>query len=249
MAYKELLSEIIKKSGLSLREISKRCESLGVPITPSYISQLQTGKLPPASEENSRALAKVCGYFEDKLVLEAYLENAPHQVLEFIKANRFHDALPKLHSEFENLSNDEKVKAILGKLEEQPLSEYIIDTNLKFSYQTELENSEYFGSSEKSFFEGLPQQRLVGGSDIEENGMSPLIPSGSQVTFDTDSGLKDGNIVGFIPNGEDKILLRKYYKKNDLIILISLNDEFEPLTFKNSEIYILGKVKEVLLRY
>lgn len=52
MTYAEMLSDIIKKSELSLRQIAKRCEDLNLKIAPSYISQLKNGKLPPAERRS-----------------------------------------------------------------------------------------------------------------------------------------------------------------------------------------------------
>lgn len=54
MSYSEMLSQIIEESELSLRQISKRCADLDLNITPSYISQLKNGKLPPPITTNNR---------------------------------------------------------------------------------------------------------------------------------------------------------------------------------------------------
>lgn len=86
MAYAKLLNELIEKSGLSTREIAKRCEEQGQPITPSYISILRkesNSRVP--SEDMSRVLARVLGADEDTLVLEAYLENAPEPLLKVLR--------------------------------------------------------------------------------------------------------------------------------------------------------------------
>ena len=77
MQYKELLSSLVKKSGLTLREIADKCKEHGQSIDPSYISKLQTGKLPPPSEEVSRALALVTGGDTDELVWLSFVEKAP----------------------------------------------------------------------------------------------------------------------------------------------------------------------------
>ncbi|NEZ94243.1 hypothetical protein EXM69_20475 [Clostridium botulinum] len=80
MTYNELLSSYIKNSGLTLRKISNECEQIGISVDPSYISKLQTGKMPPPSEEISRALARVCGGDINKLVTLGYIGKAPIQV-------------------------------------------------------------------------------------------------------------------------------------------------------------------------
>ena len=53
MTYAEMLDAIIEESELSLRQISKLCTQFDISITPSYISQLKNGKLPPPSPEVS----------------------------------------------------------------------------------------------------------------------------------------------------------------------------------------------------
>ena len=88
MTYAEMLEDMINASELSLRQISKRCEDLNLKITPSYISQLKNGKLPPPSEEVSLILAKVCG--SDKqahLVFQGYMEKAPSMIKEYMLAS------------------------------------------------------------------------------------------------------------------------------------------------------------------
>ena len=80
MTYAEMLSDIIKKSELSLRQIAKRCEDLNLKIAPSYISQLKMENSPP-SEEVSLILAKACGSDRQAhLVFQGYMEKAPAMV-------------------------------------------------------------------------------------------------------------------------------------------------------------------------
>ena len=88
MSYSEMLSQIIEESELSLRQISKRCADLDLNITPSYISQLKNGKLPPPSEEVSLVLAKACGSKNQaQLVFQGYMEKAPELVKEYMLAS------------------------------------------------------------------------------------------------------------------------------------------------------------------
>ena len=87
MSYAEMLDRIIKESELSLRQISKRCGDLNLQITPSYISQLKNGKLPPPSEDVSLVLAKVCGAKNHAhLVFQGYMEKAPKLMREYMLA-------------------------------------------------------------------------------------------------------------------------------------------------------------------
>ena len=52
MSYSSYLSNIIKESGYSLRDIASLCEKkYNVEITASYLSKLQKGSQTPASKE------------------------------------------------------------------------------------------------------------------------------------------------------------------------------------------------------
>lgn len=88
MNYSQLLSKAINESGLSLREIEKRCKDLGVNITPSYISQLKNGKLPPPRPEITVALAEVLhARDESQLIFQGYFEKAPSVIKEYMGAS------------------------------------------------------------------------------------------------------------------------------------------------------------------
>lgn len=75
--YADLLSFHIKRSGLTLREIAQQCRERGCPIDPSYISKLQTGRLPPPSEGISQILAQVLEASVEELTYWGYVEKAP----------------------------------------------------------------------------------------------------------------------------------------------------------------------------
>ncbi|MBP2655791.1 MAG: hypothetical protein H6Q73_3360 [Firmicutes bacterium] len=75
--YRQLLSHYIKHSGLSLRQIAQQCRERNHSIDPSYISKLQSGHLPPPSEEVSKTLAEVLGANAEELIYLGYIEKAP----------------------------------------------------------------------------------------------------------------------------------------------------------------------------
>lgn len=80
MQYAELLKNYIKKSGYTLDEISEKLQDKGLTATKQYLSRLQNGKNPPASEELNRAIAEVTGGNPDSLIMAGYLEKAPESV-------------------------------------------------------------------------------------------------------------------------------------------------------------------------
>lgn len=78
--YSKLLSYHVKCSGLTLRQIAQMCSERGHPIDPSYISKLQTNRLPPPSEEVSQTLAEVLGANVEEFVYWGYVEKAPEVI-------------------------------------------------------------------------------------------------------------------------------------------------------------------------
>ncbi|QOS98147.1 helix-turn-helix domain-containing protein [Brevibacterium sp. JNUCC-42] len=80
MRYSDLLREYIEKSNLSLTQISDSLRERGYSTHKGHISKLQNGKLPPASEELSRALAEITGGDPYALIIAAYEEKAPEEV-------------------------------------------------------------------------------------------------------------------------------------------------------------------------
>jgi SOS-response transcriptional repressor LexA/transcriptional regulator with XRE-family HTH domain len=93
--YKDLLEYYIRGSGLSHREISRRCKDRGTSVSQAYISQLAKGDVPPPSEEVSRVLAEVTGGDADKLLMAAYMEKAPDEVKDILKKSENIDQLLK----------------------------------------------------------------------------------------------------------------------------------------------------------
>lgn len=82
MNYKEMLNKVMADSGLTNKEILKRCEELGEKITPNYLSVLknQENKIP--SDQLSIVLAKACNAeFENILIAQAYIDKAPPVII------------------------------------------------------------------------------------------------------------------------------------------------------------------------
>jgi len=244
MDYAVMLDEIIKKSGLSLRQITKRCTELNYEITPSYISQLKNGKLPPPSEEISRTLAQVCGENNPmKLVFQGYMEKAPDIIKNYIlmasAANKY--LLNKLSKETANLP--------------EAISEYI--DNLDILSALEL-SANYIGSLQDSnintFVENI--HALSGTVQHNENSegsyfflrdpsMEPLVPMNSHVKITPTKRefLKNRDVVAFYPKGNKVPVIRRYYEQNNNIILVPENKEHEIYFYDNvNDFNYIGKV-------
>jgi transcriptional regulator with XRE-family HTH domain len=83
--YSMLLRKAISKSDLSLSQISRRLEVEGINATKTYLSKLQSGKKPPASDKLNDALALVLGIDPLTLRVSAYKEKIPQEVIEHLR--------------------------------------------------------------------------------------------------------------------------------------------------------------------
>lgn len=94
MKYREMLSFLIRNSGKNLKEIAEQCQLHGVSIDASYISKLQTGKKPPASDKLNRVLSEVLGGNLDELIVAAYREKIPANVLKRLATGQKANSIP-----------------------------------------------------------------------------------------------------------------------------------------------------------
>lgn len=81
MRYFEILNDSIKRTNLSLSEITKMLEENEVKIDRSYLSKLSSGNKAPASDRINEALAKVLKIDPLELKAAAYREKIPDDVL------------------------------------------------------------------------------------------------------------------------------------------------------------------------
>ena len=82
MNYSVLLKSAIDNSRLSLNEISLELKELGFSADKTYLSKLQNGRIPPASNKLNEALAKILHVDALELKVAAYREKIPKDVLE-----------------------------------------------------------------------------------------------------------------------------------------------------------------------
>lgn len=272
MSYREILSESIEKSGLTLKEISILCKDQGVKITESYISQLRSGKLTSPSIDISQALSKVLNIHPDILVLESYLDKAPEALNEFLRRVRFfhnYDKLLYSQDEIEDrVKMNEKTIAFIEELDQEPYSKFITSINesdkMKTAIHHALVSSHYFNCvnmidlDEKmkshpdvSFDEiiSITKHKPINYEsaivDVEDDSLEPLISKGSIVVIDEKKYMQ-GDLIHFWDDNKQDFLIRKYYADGDTIILVAPNSNYEPLLRSKSQVEILGKVTKYL---
>lgn len=238
MNYAAMLDEMIIKSELSLRQIAKRCADLDLSITPSYISQLRNGKLPPPTPEVSLALANVCNSKEaSKLVFQGYLEKAPEVIKEYMlmssQLNKM--MLESLYKEHNNNRMAQEAKEYLNNLDIlstlEMSSKYIKDGEIEL--KEDLVKEITLGSG------GAAQDGEIINMFLGDSSMSPTIPIHSYISIMPTNPelIKNRDIIAFYPYGKRQAILRRVFFEKEKILL--LPDD------RSSDIYITETLQEL----
>ena len=246
MTYAEMLEDIIRKSELSLRQIAKRCEDLNLKITPSYISQLKNGKLPPPSEEVSLILAKACGSDRQAhLVFQGYMEKAPTMVKEYMLAS----------SNLNKVMLESLCKAT-NKDFSKEMENYIKELDVLAALEL---SSKYVHSDDPEHRNNLVREICLNcGNAVEadangeiinfflaDNAMSPYIPIHAFIYIMPTKVdlLKDRDIIAFYPDNRRIPTLRRIFFIKDKILLIPDEKSHDTYFFEvMNEIDYIGKV-------
>lgn len=241
MNYAEMLDEMIMESELSLRQISRLCTQFDITITPSYISQLKNGKLPPPTPEVSLALAKVCNSKkQSQLVFQGYMEKAPDVIKEYMLAS----------SELNRLM----MESLYRSENNGSISKESLDYLKNLDVLSTLEMSSKYINSDKP----VSPTELVREITLSSGGVSKINAQGDMINFflgDTSMSptipihsyvyilptkldlLKERDIIAFYPNSRRQATLRRIFFSNGKILLIPED--------KTSQIYILDQFDEV----
>ncbi|PKM84974.1 MAG: hypothetical protein CVU86_04355 [Firmicutes bacterium HGW-Firmicutes-11] len=246
MTYAQMLDDIIRKSELSLRQIARRCNELNLKITPSYISQLKNGKLPPPSEEVSMTLAKACGSKKQAyLVFQGYMEKAPSLVREYMLASS---------------SLNKAMLESLCKATNKPFTKEMEDYVKELDILSAMElSSRYVGTGEIpksgdlvreiSLASGAPTVADTKGDMVHfflgDSSMSPFIPSHAYLYIMPTKPdlLKDRDIIAFYPDNRRVPTLRYIHFVKDKLLLIPEEKSYETFLYESiAEINYIGKV-------
>jgi len=241
--YAEMLSSMIDKSKLSLRQITKRCADLELSITPSYISQLKNGKLPPPTPEVSMILARACESKEQsKLIFQGYLEKAPDVIKEYMFAS----------SQLNKIMLESLYKAHDGAISEATVA-YLKEMDVLTSIEM---SSKYVKEGSVDITKDLVKKMTVESGGVArdgeiltaflgDNSMAPTIPIHSFVYIITTRPelLKDRDILAFYPGNRKLLTLRRVFFVRGRILLIPDDKNSEMLIIDSfDEIEYVGKV-------
>ncbi|AUM63545.1 hypothetical protein C0R09_02815 [Brevibacillus laterosporus] len=232
MNYYETLSQLIKESGLTLKEISEKCRELGVKIDPSYISKLQTKKQPPASDEINTALANVCRGDSENLLFLAHLERNPENIKKFIERTiyQFKESA-KIVLGFQ--IPEEQLPNAIEKIDQLP-PVFFLNKAIE-EYPDELENTEK--AIEKIV-------NTIADYKMTDRSMEPKIPFNSNLELTNGEKLRNGDYI-LVELEDGCFTVRRYVSIEDKVVLISENPLFKPIELNKPELKVIGKVKAI----
>jgi SOS-response transcriptional repressor LexA len=246
MSYSKTLSQMIEKSGLTLKAIADHCNQMGVKIDQSYISKLKTGKLPPASDDVNEALAKVCGGDLEEFSYEAYLEKAPlfmkenikqliaaHKELHFSNLKSSFDEIPeedlqRIESDINNMTDIEIFRLTKKINDDLP--------NLK----AELYSMKKKINGEIDEYQTYP----IYGVTMNDDSMEPRIPKGANLGLVGLEHLKSGDIV-IAKIDDNSFVIRRCLFIDEKIVLLSEKLNYDPIIAADESIELVGKVNHV----
>ena len=169
MKYAELLQNYIEKSRLTLDEISEKISDKGLSASKQYLSKLQNGKTPPASEKLNSVLAEILDGDADKLDFFAYVEKGP-DIVKTIFGNLDEDLIDSYTTTLKEIPD----RSIIDGTEEfkklgfmnysELLNTYIRESNLNLSEIAEKLKAEGF-STDKSYLSKLQNGKIPPASE------------------------------------------------------------------------------------
>lgn len=152
MNYADLLRTYIKKSRLTLDEISLKLKQQGIAATKPYLSKLQNGKTPPASEKLNHALADITGGDTQKLQLAAFIEKAPEEIKDIVSLmdNSLIKATIQLEKKYPGFINGE-YKNDSNIMESSEFQRFKTNLENVYGYTSDIFEYEKIDSKDNSF--------------------------------------------------------------------------------------------------
>ncbi len=239
--YSKVLQKIIAEANITQEELSKKCKEINAPISRVQISAILNNRANPPSEEVSRAISKVCNVDDRELVLEGYLEKAPHEFIDFL--NKFQEQLFELS--FAQLENnfDKKTKKIL--LEEYKKETYVklILELLDMQNNVNLyDNNFKIEDSDKNIIFNFEYPSYI----IEDDSMESKIPKDSKLKLKTQEKYKNGDILLIEYNNTKYVRLAIFIGKSTF--LYPFNNKYNSLFLDNEKFKIIAKVNSIEIK-
>lgn len=246
MPYSRLLRDIVANSGYNSKQIIDECNKRGKKIDKAYLSKLLNGKIPPPSEEVSRVLANICNADERLLVVEGYVDKAPKEIKEIFHSIRYMTTVSAL-----NVFSNKIDKSILEELEkemnEEPISKFMVSfiDNKANNVNITDNGMELSIENDDSLKLSLTEPMSL---PVKDTAMAPMIPENAKISLKIENKYKNGDILAVKVKKQEDFIIRYALFNKDTVTLTSLNPkEFEPVTYNEKDIIILGKVERVII--
>lgn len=241
--YSKVLQRIIADSNITQEELSEKCKKLNAPISRGRINSILNNKAPAPSEKVSRAIAQICNIDERELVLEGYLENAPHELIDFL--NKFQEELFELSlTQLENKIDKET--------KEKLLKEYKKETNVNLILEI-LDMEENLPLYENNYKPDIEEEEKniifnfeYPSFTIEDDSMENKIPKDSKLKLKIQEKYKNGDILLIEYNNINYVRLAIFVGKNTF--LYALNSKYNSLYLNNEQFKIIAKVTSIEIK-
>ena len=242
MSYYKILRNIVADSGYTGKHIIEECNKNGTKIDKAYFSRLLNNKTSAPSEEISRQISKVCGVDERLLVIEGYIDKAPKEIKEAFISIKMMSAIAAL-SIFNNRIDEDMLHTLEEQMNEEPLSDFIIELIDNKSYDISTINEQVQLTAKDDNFTvnfGYPIEL------IKDNAMFPIIPENAKVNLKIQDKYEDGDILVVKINATKEIITRYALFQEEKVILTPINKEFKKRILNTKDILILGKVVSII---
>lgn len=245
MPYSRLLKQVIADSGYTNKELLQKCTEEGVKIDKAYLSKLSNGKVPPPSEEVSRAIARICGVDESLLVIEGYVDKAPEEVRNFFEIIKF-TALTATTKLLQNNIPEQVFKELRNYISKEPIANFIlqITQNDISSMQFDFADTEVFKLQDNDMKITLNEPVSI---LIKDNSMFPALEQNSKVTLRLKEIYNDGDLLLIKVKDEENLIARYVFFVNDKVVLKAINKDYPTLEYELDEVTIMGEVAQIIV--
>lgn len=242
MQYARMLNKILAEKGYKDADIIRMCKEIGVNIDKGSFSKYVNGISIP-SEQKSRAIAKVCGVDERKLIIAGYLDKAPKEIIDTFKTIKIMEVAGTI--KFLEIQDKIKLKDAERFVEEELLSEVLIDILDSKEKYVDFLNKGFIYKKINSSFNYSVALKEPQGIEIKDDAMSPIIQKGDKVTIDTKQNTYATSDI-ILVEYKDKLYTRYIYKVNDTLILSPINKAYKEMLDNKDKIKVLGKINNVI---
>lgn len=245
MPYAKLLRRMISDTDYTNAEIMRKCEEIGEHIDKTYFSKFLNGIEEPPDERKSRAIAKVLGTDERRLVIEGYIDKVPQEIREAFEDMLLMQNLSAI--KYMQLIDKSKLHELENYLRNEPLCDMVVNildnTNNYIKYLEDEFHVEKVGKEEQIT---IALTNPVG-IEITDNAMAPKIEKGDKVTFEIIGNNYNSTDILLVKTKQNpEIRARNVIKINDTRQLQGYNPNYIEAPCDKEDLIILGRVNNVI---